>query len=608
MSTDVIYNGVEMHNVVTRQWEEEIVYDQSETDVIGHKYHLMFEGLLHAEKIASQFDSTLTPAWIAGTGGIASQTSAVSIEKELRRRLREPRQTLSVLIGDELILGVVPTTSQTRTLFDRDVSNGPHPKTVRITSVVGSKVFRIQFEIETTKLECTDSNSGGTIPLVINNRWSVAELTDENFYITRRINGRIRLSASNLSAGHSFKPLVVPSLEDGFKRDSVDFEITENGLDATYTIVDQQVHTSAPFPATDLSGRFSVSTADGVTYFSRIEVHLVGSPDADKRDLLTRAVQIADTRLNLLGATSANSFLITDAEISEDIGKLNIVDLSITTRDLSEPREFLTNLRTDTFGKPLELDALQSEGEDVEGSDYQPNKSRVPRIFGYDPGAGNRSPAFLFLLECYLQDPCSPVHGILGTQSGRLSTGESGPGENRSETSVTGTVVATIKERDSDLYTQDHKEAIYTLARIETTYWIDGKRVQIPIASESNDGATSVIVRLSAPQARREIKYEIERVGDWPQVPDSPQTYTDSSGEGTALVGTLLENNFTPLPPAPSPAADSLLHKLSGRMLYALNRPPTSTERLKTGVLPITDFNLNQTRLPPSVFDASLGP
>ena len=57
MATNVTYNGVELHNCLTRQWVQEVVYDESGTDMIGHRFGLRFECILHVQNVPS------APVW-----------------------------------------------------------------------------------------------------------------------------------------------------------------------------------------------------------------------------------------------------------------------------------------------------------------------------------------------------------------------------------------------------------------------------------------------------------------------------------------------------------------------------------------------------------------
>ena len=54
MGTEVYYNGIRLSNVTTRQWQQEVIYDQSNTDTIGQRFNLTFEAICHIQTLDSQ--------------------------------------------------------------------------------------------------------------------------------------------------------------------------------------------------------------------------------------------------------------------------------------------------------------------------------------------------------------------------------------------------------------------------------------------------------------------------------------------------------------------------------------------------------------------------
>ena len=84
MGTTVTYNGVTLHNVQTREWEQETVYDESNTDALSPVPHAI-RGILHAEASGS----TCRHRRPREHGGPVRAVYA---------RLQQPRQSLKVTV------------------------------------------------------------------------------------------------------------------------------------------------------------------------------------------------------------------------------------------------------------------------------------------------------------------------------------------------------------------------------------------------------------------------------------------------------------------------------------------------------------------------------
>lgn len=228
MASRVIYNGVELHNVVTRDFTQEVTYDASNTDLLFQKFHLKVEGICHAQ--FAPIGGEGTPAWIAQPSSLPN--TAASGLKTIQELLSQPRATFEFHVGDELLLSAQPTNRNTLAAYNRDVNNGPHPVSVQVTHIAGSKLFRVAFTIDVCLSKCpyVSGQSTDAPQIVLNNRWSTEESLDENLFMTRTISGDLRLSADTWTLGHDFRHIVVPYLENGFKRASMNFSVDKTGL------------------------------------------------------------------------------------------------------------------------------------------------------------------------------------------------------------------------------------------------------------------------------------------------------------------------------------------------------------------------------------------
>ncbi len=606
--TDVIYNGIELHNVTTKQWDQQVVYDDSNTDPIAIRFTLSFEGLLHLQNEAGiGTDLSDVPAWI---GNSASQTAptntfASSIQV-VHEALSTPRKELIINMNGKRVLRVVPPSSGVLSgVSDFDTENGPKPQFVKVMHVVSNKMARVQFSISVAILGCESGGSRSTP--VINNRWSVSEEMDDDFFTTRTTSGTIRFSLSDPKDGggpHWYKYFVIPGLENGFRRARVHYIASEDGLSAKYTIIDRQIHTAAPWPATRITGRHTESTGDGITFIRECHVRLEGDPGSDKRLLAQRAIQVVENRIPVLakewGAEEGNVWTPIQMSMTDNFGERNSVEVMVrishppSTEDDKSEQAKLGNLIKKGFGSPIgSLPAVPNQP-----TDYKQNVSPNPPLYGFT-SVGNgaaRTPAEKFIKHCYLQTQCSEQHAIGNAKDTSVSSDD---GESQdTETQVTSQLTYQLPEDSTgDYFSTDNpdlKASPYQFSRMESTYFYNSLKTQMPIARESiplagaPQGAekdTSVVFTLGSRQCRREIRVDAERLNDWPQIPEPKETYTDGNLKGARL--RFFHRNH---PPTLTADGRSKLFRITAYYLYALNRPPLDTEELTIGALPFTSL------------------
>ncbi|HWA97915.1 MAG TPA: hypothetical protein VG713_05460 [Pirellulales bacterium] len=616
MGTTVTYNGVTLQNVITRTWDQEVEYDQSGTDVLFTRYKLAFEGIMHVQ---GEVGSGTAPNIYSGNSGT---TNAVTALNDISKRLWEPRRELVVNFGGVEALRVIGGYGT-----NGDVNNGPRPQRVSITHVASNRVFRVSFAIECATVFCADQTSTAS-GFILNNRWSISEEMDDDFFITRTIRGQLRLSTA-LVVAHAFKGACVPSLEPGFKRASLSYEVAADGLTCDYTVVDRQVHTSAPWPATSINGTHTESTDDGVTYASHLSVRLTGHAGADKRALIALAVAVADAKLNyskttVLAQEQKFTSLLTHCAIIDHIGDRNEVEVQMSlARYPDDPAAFLGNLASGKLGAPLSLNSPAGAPPLPNGPQYNPGISQEPNLFGYNPygiarsNPGEDQAAALAVMQCYLQTPCGGNHGITLQPTQQQQSGSASENQKDYPTQVSGQIVTTLNTWTDPYYNNEEMQrAVYTMVRMESKYSVRPIRVQMPIARRLSDSSSSGsggtppdtcrFYALADAIAEREIWYEAERVGDWPQVPRPSDTYSDGQ---SSIQGTLLESTVTPRAPTISPNGQQKIFHVTSYCRYGLNRPPTDAEAINVGALPFTSFSqVDNSVMGNSIFNGDIGP
>lgn len=607
MSTTARYGNIVLKNVTTRGWEQSNQFDASNTDVIYHQHVITLEGICHARPAGSPSDTHL---YMSGPETQARDFSV--IYDQVRRGLLAERQPFFLEMGGEPVFSCVPSAGNEASA-DRDVNNGPKPRSVDIVHVVsgGSPVLRVRWTIECSKVECpagrvVDAPIGLALSPILSNRWRITESMDADMFTTRVISGKLRLSQAvgDMPIRDDFRGLVVPGLERGFRREAVEFTTTENGLECDYRVTDKQVHNAAPYPATTWSLEHSESASDHASaMISEIMLRLNAPPHADRELLIVRAFQAAQARLQFLDdSDNSAGVLVEDFRITELLGDQNTVSVYVRARRTQSAGDYFFNVRRDTLGRPLNVEMI--EGEPAE---YDPAVSSAPPTYGYTP-EGERRPSVVLLLQCYLQTACYNKHGIPSAVEfiGGDSSSQNAPlVADVREYAVHGTLTPSTK---NDL-SEDALARVYTVGKLESSYRTKMMRLALPIAdvprsSHSEYQATSVMVDLAPPQCRRVLKFDCEAVGGWPSIPAPLDSYEDGT-----LTGHLISKELVPFAPPTSADRRRAIYRVLGKYIYAMNRAPNDTERLSVGRLPTVKYDKLENRFDPAVaFDETVGP
>jgi hypothetical protein len=282
-------------------------------------------------------------------------------------------------------------------------------------------------------------------------------------------------------------------------------------------------------------------------------------------------------------AEKARVYFPENIHLTEYIGAGNQVETGMKVRYMPRTGDIdlgldIANLLNSTIGKPLSADKLIA---DPVSGPYDPQKSRVPNVWGYDPYGEERQPtALLYLLGCYLQHPYNDKHAILQQSSQPEPTS---PGETSPSTTVTGGV-GTLPAPTPNYLSPETRQSMYTYARLENQYFNLPCRTQLPLTSRANDASpTCAIATLALPQGRRAIHIDFERVGDWPEMPQPMDWYNDGP-----LWGALLQHWEKRLPPSLAADFNQSVYRVEAYYLYALNRPVAADDTTRIGVLPQT--------------------
>jgi len=623
--TTITYNGICFHNCLIRSWDQEVQYDQSGTDLLFTRHRITAAGVAHAAESRDDLEGSI--CWIAPERG-GNITSASWLFTEIREKLTAPRKSFKIAIGGVTVLEVEPA-DETAGDGARDADNGPKPKLLRFDRIVGATVH-VVWEIELAVLpDCASDlavqHGGG---LVISNRWSIQESLDERFYTTRTITGRLRLSHPTVNA-ETARALIVPPLEHGFRRHSMKFAVTANGLDCDYEVVDRQTHTAAPSPAARMNVTHTEVSKNGYNWVTDFTIRMDGAPHSSKKMMMTRAIQIVLDRMGWSEfQLRSQDCAIHQIAMIDHIGDRNTIEMRLRLQRTFDVEEQRFLMLRNTFGRPLNF-STRAWAQDM--PPYEVHKSPMPAVWGYDSHGDVRRPAVVMALACYLQDPCGDRHGYQVTGLPQQLPQKEKEKERTGGTTVEGIEVDELPEVSPGEISEQARKILYTHAAAETRYHEDTLRVGLPLGKTSVDKSGKVpytyqgaadqsaaagslsptthwVELAQGPQARVTIRWEIERIGSWPELPEPKSQVTWKTSRGEVHLHLIrFDQDFT----APTLAADGerKVFAVEARMEYGLDRALARDEQLKIEYLPTVKFKENDRLVDRSkLYDKDLTP
>lgn len=419
-----------------------------------------------------------------------------------------------------------------------DLNNGPRCLQFDIISVRANELFEVRATFEVCKLECESGDGRAEVNKsgVLSNRWSVVDYIDNNKMTDRTISGRLRVTTPLLSP-HHFRGWVVPTLQAGFRRDSVEFTVTEDGLWLQYTIVDKEIAYAAPYPATSWELEHIEKSDTALTMEASVNVVLTGDRDVPRRELFAIAMAIVKAKLY----SGFNGKPVTEQiSMVDNYGDSNnSVGISCHTLRPRQDDQVLgvgvTKVGIPITAADLALTLAAAYDRNVSGGPFVGN------------GTFTEGPLpLLGAFHAYLQSPCDETHEFSNSTP---------PTYGSSPTivpaySLSGTIVGSLPSAPTAGISYTHQQNLYTNWQMESIYEENTMRVQVPVAGSAiyspASGSNSVVVSLGGGITKRIIRCKGTRIGKPPEMPKAVDDYTVAGTSGKAK---LLETKWRPHTP-----------------------------------------------------------
>lgn len=578
--TNVSYGKVTMYDVQTVDWSEEVVYDQHNADALYTRCRATFRGLVTDRNVAG---GAAFPVPYIDAGGSGSLSGSLN---SIRGLAMIPKQQLIIGVGNDEIVNVNGGANGNGAgggSGASDVEHGPKPIAFAIESVYGESVMRVRFTIQWAwQTQCN-----GEAPAVLNNRWMVDENIGPDKYMTRTIDGALRLS-SFVTDPQQYRELVVPRLETGFKRESLSYAVSADGLTCTYRIVDRQIETSSPWPAEHFEVTHTEGTGDGVSWASNARASLVGMPGAPLALLVRLAVEAIElkTKFN----RDRQGLMVLSSSITTVQGERNRVEADLAIRRTPKNNADAIAESVERITKPI----TQLRAVPGQPSQWAPSVSREPALYGYGPDGRPRSPAAAAVFNVFVQTPCSDHQigspGATGATGQEPATGQ--------PTVVSESDATTVADQES-LFTNgqiddDQKADPYMAVDISDHWHDDHVKVALPVADTSDYWPGTKIVRLAKTQTKRTIRYAATRVGKQPDMPPLPEEYQEGESgadDASIVMGHLMHASPATISAKPTADGGSLMYSLSLEAVYCYTRPITPDMKRKIMKNPLISSN-----------------
>lgn len=628
--TILAYNGVVLRDCETKSFEQTVVYDDSNTDVIFSRFKI---------RVASTVVSSMYPNTQFGIASVDVTSTMAQRMHDVQNRLSESRgdfwflvdhcttlenDPVNATILDQPMLiatgtigtpgsklrahpfsvnaataeyGVGGGTADIDPITVLDPDNGPKPKHLSVTQIFGGRAMRVEFEIEVCRKLCKsdfmdqEPAVDGIIVSdnrILSNRWSLEESQDENWITTKVIQGTLRVAHSSYWP-HAMRLLCIPSLLSSYQRVRQSFVSDPTDTVLKYRIEDRQGHAAPPPPAVSWSGHHTeaASGTDGIIKTGEVSVRLTGMRGVDKQLLISTAGKVIVNRIRGLSNLYPDQYsvILQNASIV-DILHEPTIEMRVQVKYTEVGFKALA-LRIKAMGSSLnDLNDPTAGPYNIDG--YNPSAFPVP--IPYD----SLTPAGLF--NCYLQHPCSIWHDIPNAPTPGGGSGSAPatplPPESTYPPSKTITPVTSYEypeqtelvvdetglSEEDDIY-----KFPYTFVEIENRYSNSNGWVSMPIASnDEDDEKTSELIKLHARSSTRILLLTATREGKLPTLPSLEEEIVDHNGNREVLA------YFDVISKAPQLLANGRGRRfqLQAEYRYLLEKAPSNSGILRGSALP----------------------
>lgn len=499
--------------------------------------------------------------------------STTAIAKALSASMTQPRKPIRLYVGGE-----------SQPLLDiaaPDIYGGPVCNHIQFSEFAGTRTAICTASYTARVHDCSD------IPRVLTNRWSMTHELDQQYYTKRILQGEMRINPYWKLNADQEREYAFRGVPKGSQMISGSFRQSPDGLRLAYTIIYQEKYQLPPGVATDIQVEYNENSEGGGITYAEMLVDVAGPKTASKAQLLQIANEIIISRFNFRAPPPAAAA----ANLERD----TLVGGSI--------REVMHENRVSVMCRVLkgQTTAIAAGGMRLDNRIFgraipnapQGKAAGIP-IYGNE---GIRAVAAPWKMNV-----CGAIPPALFENAWDLRKFA----EDFANTPIEYAVGELPAPSDTNISPGQIK-APYRVADIRTKHKKKTGIVPVPQAQKipkeqagggggsSNEprDRTGAMIRLRQPMTYRWIRYNLERVGEKPDLP-----------KVTVRAGlTLIKHNFECH--APRLAADGFtpIYTARGSILVAAHGDiDIESEDIEVGIDPTTKFSWNEGVINPPQF------
>ena len=577
--TRITYNDVELLDVLTEAIDFSVEYDSTGVDPVGMKVSIDCVAEIHT-----------SPNWEMGHQ-VAWDPPQLGPElSRVSKLLLAPRRRFQMSIGNYVMFDVLPSCAPPSPCgatpysikSESDIHHGPRAS-MQVLAVKGDRAAKCKFHFEFVRQLCNDDVQG--VRDLLNMRYWIIDDVDGKTWQTRRTYAGILRTKGKCVSPHAIaRSVTLPPIQPRFRRESINWSESPNGLELQFAIVDMEQYAMAPAPATHWEGSYSVSIPTGsIAIETDLKFRLWGDPDLEKRHLFKLAQRIIDHKLHYAELLTQKNVLVLSQVWSERL-EANEVSCEMRIKHMGEAfvlknlSQFSGGATIFELGNPLPAAV----------SNYDDNPARRPYNKDYTwipPNAPSSGLAGLFLSA--LQTACCASVNDLS---------EGGNTTYQPEVNILQYQYPLLPDTLYDPYPQqkyseDHKkDGTYLWYRLSNRYLDDTGWRAFPLGTQCSQQEamdTVAFAHLHCPVEIREVKIHAARIDRWPKLP-AKQHWVDQSANVKYVL-----KKATVEPCAIQLAADGRhqIREVYATYTYLMSRPVASDRNILVGANPYVDMS-----------------
>lgn len=283
----------------------------------GFEFPYVKLAMTEQTKLSDDNSTPLGTAYTFSISGVLADVGGGLLARllEMRAKLTQPKRSFSV----EWYNGTSWISLWSFT--GPDDAWGPVPGQLNIRQIAGGRAAMFSWSVEVFKKQCfgVDCSLQGPASdvLSLSRRWD--HTVDESGLTTRTVSGTLRIKRNGNTTADSWRHLVIPDVPPWYRRTSQNFAQSENGMELSYSIVDQEQYWTLPKPVIKGHAHYGIRYQRTMMVTHTLSGEFTGSTSATKFDLYTAMVALLVAKFPNYEPTATPTLIFTAVEVTESV-------------------------------------------------------------------------------------------------------------------------------------------------------------------------------------------------------------------------------------------------------------------------------------------------